>query len=92
VAMLLVLVIEDGRVGDWLGRGGRGSQRGFVLRGGFGGNRRLDVRRCRRLLTGRQTEIERAQGFDSLLREFRLREAGGWQRFVVVGGRVFSVV
>ena len=89
-----VLAIEDGRVGDRLGRGGRGGQRGFVLRGGFGRgrNRRLDVGRCRRLLTRRQAEIERAQGFDSLLREFGLREAGSRRRFVVVGGWVFGVV
>ena len=85
MAMLLVLVIKDGRVSDRLRRGGRGSPRGFVLRGGFGGNRRLGFRWRRRFLAGRQTEIERAQGFDSLLRKFRLREAGSRRRFVVVG-------
>jgi len=95
--MLRVLTIEDGWVGDGLRRGGRGGQRGFVLRVRFGrgsGHRRLhvDVGRCGRLLTRRQTKIERAQGFDSLLREFGLREAGSRRRFVVVGGRVFRVV
>ena len=95
--MLRVLTVEDGRVDDGLRGGGRGGQGGFGLRVKFGrgsGHRRLDVDvgRRGRLLTRRQTEIERAQGFNSLLRELGLREAGSRRRFIIVGRCVFCVV